>query len=199
MHSLVHKHTPLVATEGLPRLLDALAPKRVVRETASGRVPLEQDGGGGGGASAGLVLIVLLYAIGAALLITGTALSVDTASYRTDALLIGGDLAPPFVSVLVTNLLLYTGFMILSGTDAAFYLCTNPTITGAALGLGLSTTGLSGGIAIISAMQCSQTTCWVWIGAFVAGCLVLAMQLATMLSILVKSNSPLLRAIRESL
>lgn len=181
----------LVGTNGLPRLLNALQPESSRKSSAGSG---ETSNGYGGS----IGIIVLLHIMAIVLLIIGTSLTVDAATFRTNALLVNAELAPPFVSVLITNLIIYIAFALLSGIDASFYLCTNATITGAALGLGLATVGLSGSVSVVMALQGSDTAAFVWLGAFLSTCLVFCMQLAMMLSILVKSNSPLLRAIRES-
>ena len=202
VHTMVlnsaHSRAP-APTNGLLQLLDAFAPKNTKRATSAGLVAIDNgDGGGGGGG--GILLLAILHIATAVLLIIGTALAVDAGSFRTNSLLlVDGTLASPFTSLLITNMLVYASFATLSGVDAAFYMCTNATITGFGLGLGLATTTLSGALVVLTSLQCSQTTAFVWLGAFLACALVWATQLATMLSILVKSNSPLLRAIRESL
>jgi len=71
-------------------------------------------------------------------------------------------------------------------------------VTGTGLGMGLASAVLTGGLTLLASLQIKESVFWVYLVAFVSATVVIALQLAIILSILVRGDSALLRAIRMS-
>lgn len=178
------------STGGLPQLVRTLYDERPEKDKNPNAEP----------PSSGVVMMGFLHCLVLVLLLTGTLQSNEARDFRDAAAYLpnGGTLPTPFLTLNVANILLYALFLVLSVIDGAWFLATEVYITGLELGTGLASCILTGGLAVLASLQLRESTFWVYTVALVCSTTVLALQLATVLSILIKGDSALLRAIRVS-
>lgn len=145
--------------------------------------------------------MALLHCVVLVLLIVGTITSNEARDFRDASGFLpnGGALPTPFLTLSAVNVVLYVLFVIMSLIDGAWFLATNVHVTGLGLGMGLASAMLTGALTVLASVQIKESVFWVYLIAFVCANVVIALQLATILSILVKGDSELLRAIRMSI
>jgi hypothetical protein len=181
------------STGGLPELVRTLHAERSRAKGADPNDPNEPA------PSSGVALIALLHCVVVVLLLVGTITSNETSDFRDAATFLpngGGTLPTPFRTLSVVNIVLYSIFVLVSVLDAAWFLATQVHVTGIGLGLGLASSMLTGGLVVLASIQLKESVFWVYLVALLGSTVVIALQLATILSLLVNEPGPLLRAIR---
>jgi len=150
--------------------------------------------------SSGVGVMGALHTVALVLLLVGTLQSNEARDFRDANAFLphAGTLPTPFLTLGVVNIMLYATFVLMSVIDAAWFLATQPYITGLALSTGLASSITTGALTVLASLQLRESTFWVYGAALLCSTTVLGLQLATILSILVKGDSSLLRAIRVS-
>lgn len=150
--------------------------------------------------SSNVWLMGFLHCLVLVLLIVSTVTSNEARDFRDAATFLphGGVLANEFLVLSVINIVLYALFVLLSALDAAWFLATQTMITGFGTGFGFASNMLTAGLTVIASLQVKSSVFWTYLIALVSANAVLALQLATILGLLIKGDGPLLRAIRLS-
>lgn len=179
------------STGGLPQLVRTLHEQRPNAAKDPNAAP----------PSSGVALMALLHCVVLVLLIVATVTTNEARDFRDAAAFLpnGGALPTSFLTLSATNVVLYVLFVVLSLIDGAWFLATNVHVTGLGLGFGLASAMLTGSLTLLASVQLNETAFFVYLIAFVGANVVIALQLATILSILVQGDSELLRAIRVSI
>jgi len=177
-------------TDGLPELVRTLhVESKEARDDPNAEPP-----------SSGVALMGFLHCLVLVLLIVGTLTSNEARDFRDAAGFLpgGGQLPNSYLTLSVVNIVLYGLFVLMSVLDAAWFLATQTFITGFGLGFGLASNMLTAALTVLASLQLKSSVFWVYLIALVSANVVLALQLATILGLLIKGDGPLLRAIRLS-
>ena len=177
-------------TDGLPELVRTLhAESKDARDDPNAEPP-----------SSYVPLMGFLHCLVLVLLIVAVLTSNEARDFRDAVAFLpnGGALPNAFKTLSVVNIILYGLFVLLSVLDAAWYLATQTLVTGFGLGFGLASNMITAGLSVIASLQLKASVFWIYLVALISGNVVLALQLATILGLLIKGDGPLLRAIRMS-
>lgn len=177
-------------TSGLPALVRTLH-----YESEDGRKDPNSDP-----PSSGVWLMAFLHCVVVLLLIVSTVTSNEARDFRDAAGFLphGGVLPTQFLTLSVINIVLYALFVGLSVLDAAWFLATHAMVTGFGMGFGFASNMLTAALTVVASLHLKSGVFWTYLIALVSANVVLALQLATILGLLIKGDGPLLRAIRLS-
>ena len=146
----------------------------------------------------GAWLMALLHGATILLLVIAALGATERSGFRDVDFLPAGSVPSAYVTLVVANVMLFSAFTVTSIVDAAWFLATQPLLTGVGLGFGFASCTISGGMVVLSSLHLTERLFWLYLTGLLCGTVVLALQLATIFSLLIKGDGALLRAIRLS-